>query len=44
MSNCARIRRDGSNAVFGVKPDIEIPWAGDDSVVVTKALLNILIQ
>jgi hypothetical protein len=42
MSNCARIRRDGSNAVFGVKPDIEIPWVGDDSAVATKALLNAL--
>jgi hypothetical protein len=31
-------------AVFGVKPDIEIPWVGDDSAVATKALLNALNQ
>lgn len=31
MPDCVRFRRDGSNEVNGVTPDILLPWSGHDS-------------
>jgi hypothetical protein len=28
--NCARFRKDGTNELEGVAPDIVVPWSGDD--------------
>jgi C-terminal processing protease CtpA/Prc len=39
-SNCIRFRKDGSNEVFGIKPDVEIPWAGEDAPAALKSLIE----
>jgi hypothetical protein len=42
MSNCVRIRKDGRNEVFGVEPDVKIPWAGDDPLAATQELAKVV--
>jgi hypothetical protein len=42
MPDCARYRRDGTNEVEGVKPDVEIAWSEMDGGSRARALVAAL--
>jgi len=43
MPDCVRYRRDGSNEVEGITPDVLVPWAkGDDAKVRAQKLVDAL--
>jgi hypothetical protein len=41
MSTCVRFRQDGRNEVFGIIPDVEIPWVGDSPEEATRRLIEV---
>ena len=32
MPDCVRLRKDGKNEIYGIKPDIEVNWHENESM------------
>jgi len=40
LPDCVRFRRDGSNEVRGILPDVTIPWRADDGAALKRQVLE----